>query len=186
MTYAEMKRKCLALIEELNEDSELLTDDPDISAKIDGVMNQVMGELARMKKIPCYLELPVAAGQLLRFSDIAAAEGHKVYQLGTVCGVGYTAKAEGTVLKFTESGTAEIEFYAYPEMITDENKENYEFELSGDALEIMPYGVAGDLLKSDVSAEYGNVYANRYEQMISRLDSRYRTVAFSVEGGVEI
>lgn len=186
MTYMEMKRKVLALIEELNEDSEMLTDDPDISAKIDGVMNQVMGELARMKKIPRYIEIPVTAGDILCFADIEAAEGHRVHQLSRVCGAAYVTKADGTVLKFTESGVAEVDFYAYPQTITDENKDRYEFELSGDALEIMPYGVAADLLKSDVSAEYGTVYANRYEQMLARLDPRYQMTAFSVEGGVEI
>lgn len=186
MTYKEMKRKVLALIEELNENSQLLTDDPDISAKIDGVMNQVAGELARMKKIPRYIEIPAKTGSTICFADIEEASGCRVYQLGTVCGVRYVAKAGGTVLKITEGGTAEIDFYAYPEVITDENRESYVFELSDDALEIMPYGVAADLLKSDVSAEYGNVYANRYEQMIARLDPRYQMVSFCVEGGVEI
>ena len=52
MTLKEMKRKVLALIEELNPDSDLLTDDPDIATKINEVINQVMFELARMKKIP--------------------------------------------------------------------------------------------------------------------------------------
>ena len=34
MTNLEMKKKVLSLIEELNPDSELLTDDPDIAASI--------------------------------------------------------------------------------------------------------------------------------------------------------
>jgi hypothetical protein len=34
VTLLEMKKKVLALIEELNPDHELLTDDPDIAAKI--------------------------------------------------------------------------------------------------------------------------------------------------------
>jgi hypothetical protein len=50
----------------------------------------------------------------------------------------------------------------------------------------MPYGIAGDLLKSDVSAEYGAIYANRYEAMLQRLDPRYQIGAFTVEGGVNI
>ena len=37
MTLQEMKRKVLALIEELNPNSDLLTDDPDIAAKINAV-----------------------------------------------------------------------------------------------------------------------------------------------------
>ena len=52
MTLKEMKQKVLGLIEELNPNSELLTDDPDIATKINDVINQVIFELVRMKKLP--------------------------------------------------------------------------------------------------------------------------------------
>jgi len=109
-----------------------------------------------------------------------------VYQLGTVCGVNYVPKANGTVLKILESGTAEIDCYVYPERITENTKDNYEFELSQDVLEIMPYGIAADLLKSDVSAEYGAIYATRYAEMVDRLDPRYQMTSVYIEGGVVI
>jgi hypothetical protein len=59
MTYKESKKDVLALIEELDENSALLTDDPDISAKVIGVFNNIQFELARLKKIPRYVEIPV-------------------------------------------------------------------------------------------------------------------------------
>ena len=187
MTLLEMKKKILGLIEELNPESELLTDDPDIAAKINGVINQVMFELARFKKLPKYAEIEVNAGDLITFEDIERACGYVVYQLGTIGGVAYSPKADGTVLKVRESGTMEINCYVYPESITDKTKDNaYEFELPAEVLEIMPYGVAGDLLKSDVSAEYGNIYATRYEAMKQMLDPRYQTASIFVEGGVRI
>jgi hypothetical protein len=185
MNLTEMDKKVLALIEELNPDSEYLTDDPDIAAKKNYVTNQVMYELARIKKIPKYVELTVSAGDLIGFAEIEAECGYEVYQLGAVCGVGYIPKAEGTVLKITESGTAEIDCYVYPERITESTKGSYEFELSPDVLEIMPYGIAADLLKSDVSTEYGAIYATRYESMLQRLDPRYQTVSITFEGGVD-
>ena len=49
MTLSEMKKKVLALIEELNPNSEVLTDDPDISAKLEDVITQIMFEMARFK-----------------------------------------------------------------------------------------------------------------------------------------
>lgn len=187
MTLLDMKTKVLRLVEELNPDSEYLTDDPDIAAKINDVINQVMFELARYKKIPKYVEIDVEKGDLLTFEDIESECGYEIYQLSTVSGVNYASRASGTVLKILESGTAEIDCFVYPERITDKTKDKaYEFELSPDALEIMPYGVAGDLLKSDVSAEYGSVYATRYEQMKQMLDSRYQTATFTVEGGFDI
>ena len=187
MTLLDMKTKVLRLVEELNPDNEALTDDPDIAAKINDVINQVMFELARFKKIPKYVEIDVSAGDVLTFEDIERECGYEIYQLGTVCGVEYLPKANGTVLKILEGGKAEIDCFVYPERITDKTKDKaYEFELSPDVLEIMPYGVAADLLKSDVSSEYGSVYATRYEQMKQMLDPRYQMPAFSIEGGYSI
>ena len=186
MKYLEMKKKALSLIEELNEDSANLTDDPDIEAKFISVTNQIMYELARMKKIPKYVEIEVSEGDLLAFEDIGNAVGYDVYQIGMVGGVNHQFKANGTMVKILESGTAEVDVFVYPERITEKNSGNYEFELSDDALEIMPYGIAGDLLKSDVSTEYGNIYSTRYESMIARLDSRYNMASIYIDGGVSI
>lgn len=187
MTLYEMKKKVLGLIEELNPDHELLTDDPDIATKINDVTNQIMFELARMKKIPKYVEMNVSAGDVITFADIEAAVGYEVYQLGSVSGVQYAPKANGTMLKILENGTAEIDCFVYPERITADVKDKaYEFELSPDCLEIMPYGIAGDLLKSDISAEYGAIYSNRYESMLQRLDPRYQMTMVTIEGGYNI
>ena len=186
MTLKEMKTKVLSLIEELNASHPLLTEDPDIATKINDVINQILFELARLKKIPKYVEMEVHEGDLIDFTDIERECGYEVFQLYNVCGVKYVPKAQGTVLKIVEEGTAEIDVFVYPERITDKTKDNYEFELSADALEIMPYGVAADLLKSDVSTEYGSVYATRYESMKQMLDPRYALPMISIEGGVNI
>lgn len=187
MTLLEMKKKVLALIEELNPYSEFLTDDPDISAKINEVTNQIMYELARMKKIPKFVELEVSAGDVVEFADIEKECGYEIYQIALVSGVPCSHKADGTILKFLESGTAEIDCFVYPERITEKTKDKaYEFELSPDVLEVMPYGIAGDLLKSDVSTEYGSVYATRYESMLQRLDPRYQMGSVYIDGGVSM
>lgn len=187
MTLLDMNKKVLALVEELNPDSELMTDDPDIAAKINDVTNQIMFELARIKKIVRYVEIEVEKGDMLTFDDLEAECGYEVFQLGTVSGVLCDFRANGTVIKALESGVAEIDLYVYPERITENTKPKaYEFELSPDVLEIMPYGIAGDLLKSDVSADYGQIYSARYESMLSRLDPRYQTAMISIEGGYNV
>lgn len=185
MTLLEMKKKVLGMIEELNPYSELLTDDPDISTKINDVTNQIMFELARMKKIPKFVEMEVTAGDVVEFADIEKECGYEIYQIALVGGVPCSHKADGTILKFLESGIAEIDCFVYPERITEKTKDKaYEFELSPDVLEVMPYGIAGDLLKSDVSAEYGRHYSERYENMKMQLDPRYRMGSIYIEGGV--
>ena len=186
MTLLTMQTKVFALIEELNPDSELLTDDPDIAAKFESVLTQVMFELARYKKIPDYVEMQVEKGSLIRFEDITDETDYEVYQIDVIRGVEHEFKAQGTVIKFLESGTAEIEYFRYPTRITDKNRAKYVFDLSEDVLEIMPYGIAADLLKSDVSAEYGSVYATRYETMKQALDPRYKMDSITIEGGFNI
>lgn len=187
MTLLEMKRKILALIEELNPDSEYLTDDPDIRNKINEVINGVMFELSRYKKISKYIEIPVSKGDTLTFADIEREVGNEVYKIELVTGVPFILRANSTVIKFTQDGTAEIDCSVYPERITEKTKDKaYEFELSQDVLEIMPYGVAGDLLKSDVSAQYGTIYTNRYEQLKQSLDIRYATSMIRFQGGINV
>lgn len=187
MTLLEMKKKVLGLIEELNPDSEHLTDDPDISTKHNDVINQVMFELARIKKIPRYFEMAVTAGDVLTFADLKKECGREIYQVNIMSGVDSISRAGGTVFKFRGSGTAEIDVFVYPERITADTVDSeYVFDLSDDVLEIMPYGIAGDLLKSDISAEYGSVYSTRYEAMLQRLDPRYQMTSVFIEGGIEI
>lgn len=186
MKLSEMKRKVLALIEELNPDHEALTDDPDIAAKFEDVLTSVMFELARFKKIPDYVEIKVKQGDVLRFEEIKDESDYEVYQIAVIRGVEHELKANGTVIKILEDGVAEIEYYRYPTRITDKNRAKYEFELSQDALEIMPYGIAGDLLKSDISSDYGKIYSQRYEEMKQMLDPRYGTGSIYIEGGIDI
>lgn len=183
ITLKEMKLKTLRLIEEVNPDSEHLTDDPDIEAKFKDVTNQVMFELVRHKKMPKYVEMEVTAGDLITFEDIAKEVGYEIYQLGNVGGAKHTDKADGTVIKALEDGTLEINCYVFPERITDKTKLNYEIELSDDLIEIMPYGIAADLLKSDISAEYGTIYAQRFADMLAHLDPRYQMPSITIEGG---
>ena len=186
MTLLEMKKKVLALIEELNPDHPLLTDDPDIATKLIEVINQVMFELARFKKIPKYISFEVEEGDKLTLAKLEGKSGGEVYQIASIGGVKYELRANGTVIKVLESGIIEIDCFIYPERITETTKDNYEFELSSDVLEIMPYGIAGDLLKSDVSTEYGRIYSDRYESLKSMLDPRYTTASIYFEGGITL
>ena len=186
MTLLEMKKKVLGLIEEVSPNNPNLTEDPDIAAKINDVINQIMYELARVKRIPKYVEMEVHKGDILEFSDLEAECGYEIFQLNLVGGVEHSIKGGGTVIKVLADGTAEIDVYVYPERITEKTKDNYEFELTPDVLEVMPYGVAGDLLKSDISTEYGSIYAARYESMLQRLDPRLSTGYITVEGGISI
>lgn len=187
MTLGDEKKKVLSLIEEVNPDSEYLTDDPDIQAKINYVINQVQYELARMKKIPTKTTRTVTENEELDLSTL-----DQFYQLDIIrCkdSLGNEAEVEerNNFATFKTDGTATIYYFKYPTRIDAKTPDTYEFELSDDTLEILPYGVAGDLLKSDVSNSYGQIYSNRYEAMLQRLDSRYNTGSIYIESmGTEV
>lgn len=178
MILKELKAKVLALIEESD-------GDVDIDNKFNGVINQVMYEVCRIKKLPKYCEIEVKKGDLIDFADIEKECGYVVFQIESVRGVDHEIKASGTVYKALEAGVMEIEVFVYPERINAKTNDSYEFELTEDVLEVMVYGIAADLLMTDVSSNYGNIYRQRYETMLNRLDTR-QNVSVIVEGGVVI
>ena len=178
MTLIEMKKQVLKLIEEINPESNLLTDDPDIANKIDVVINLIQNELARIKKIPAMEEVEVTEGQISEMTDLL----DNFYQLNLIRDIKHNIY--NSTIEFLENGTARIYYYKYPKQITETTDINaYKFELSQDALNIMPYGVAGDLLKSDPSTSYGQIYSNRYEQLKQQLDPRTHTGSIYFDTG---
>lgn len=179
MTLLDIKKKVLQLIEEIS-DTEDLTSDPDIEAKLNSVINMVQFELARMKKIPAVSVEEVTDGQLFDMNTL-----ENFYQSRLIRFDGAYELVENIAV-FNGSGTATFYYYKYPEAITDETPDTYEFELSQDALEILPYGVASDILKSDVSTNYGAIYSQRYETMLQRLDPRYSMGGITIEGGIDV
>ncbi len=186
MTLGELKRKVFALIEELDTSKKELTADPDLALKINDVVCQILYELARHKKIPKYCEMPVFEGTLVTFDDIEKEVGYPVYQVSLFGGVDYEPKANNTMFKIREDGTAEIDCFVYPEHIDYKTKDSFELELSPDCLEIAVYGIAADILKADVSTEYGTIYASRYENMKQTLDPRHSMNMVTVVGGIDI
>lgn len=168
MKLLEMKKKVLSLIEEIDDTQANLTNDPDIEAKLPYVINQIIFELSRFKKIPEYIEQEVTEGELFDLKELDS-----FYQLLAIKGIDYEVVAD-TFVRFLEEGTAQISYYRSPQRIDEKTPDTYEFELSDDVLEIAPYGIAGDLLKSDVSTNYGVIYSNRYKELLQTLDPRYQ------------
>jgi hypothetical protein len=178
MTLEEMKKKVLALIEEIDT-SEAMTSDPDIAAKLPYVINQIQNELARMKKINAKVTREVVEDESLDLTTL-----DNFYQLNVIRGVDFESVEQ--FITFLEEGTADIYYYKYPTTIDETTDNSFEFELSNDALEIMPYGVAADLLKSDVSNNYGQIYATRYKELLQTLDPRYNLGSIYLDGGIEL
>ena len=101
MTLKEMKKKVLRLIEEINPSASALTDDPDIAAKINDVINQIQNEITRIKKIPARQEIEVDINEQdsYDFKDI----DKNMFQLNIIRGIEYSIIGE-TIL-FNEYGS---------------------------------------------------------------------------------
>ena len=196
MTLKEQKIKILSLIEELNPESDYLTDDPDIQAKINSVINQIQTELARLKKIPAKYEFNTTESKTLLITDIP-----ECYQLKELTTTKYNLIGDIEIL-FNDDveENVTIYYYKYPTLIdviitssegeTSEEAsqridEEYNFELAQEVLEIMPYGVAADLLKNDMISNYGKYYYERYNEMKQMIDSRKTTGIVVAEGGLD-
>ena len=65
-------------------------------------------------------------------------------------------------------GNFELEYYAIPEEITEDNQDDYEFELDMDAQMTLPYYVASSVLMSDVSANY-TAFEAKYNAKVEQL-----------------
>ena len=77
-----------------------------------------------------------------------------------------------------------IDYYAYPQTITDETTDDYEFELEQDAQQVLPYAVVADLLKTDPSADY-TAFEVKFNNMVANLNpSSYQGISFV--GGIMI
>ena len=186
MFLKEMITNVLTMIEEYDPNAlKNFTSDEDIANKIKPAINRKMFELCRIKKIPKYIEMTVSAGDVIDFDAISSECGYDIYQVKLITGVKYDTRGDGTVYKIREGGTAEIDVFVYPDAITEKTSNGYEFELSADVLEIMPYGVAADILSTDVSSNYAE-FKNQYERMLSRLETRNQVPSISFEGGYVI
>lgn len=160
------KAKVYSLIEEYDESEEDLTADEDLALKMNHVINQIQNELARFKKLPAVKTMAVTKDQEITLTDI----DKNIYQLNIIRNV--EADIIGNNIIFNEDGNARIYYYVYPKQIDADTEDDFIFDLPTDVMEIAVYGVAGDLLKSDVSSQYGAVYSARYREMIQELDPR--------------
>ena len=180
MTLREMYDRVFSLIEEVNPDSEYLTDDVDFQAKISYIVDAKNHELARIKRMAALDTMDVRAGDEINLYE----EYSNFYRLKNISGVKYDLC--DNIVRFKEDGEATIKYYKYPKKIDKDTPDDYKFENSMDVLEIMPYGIAADVLKSDVSAQYGQIYERAYQQALQMLDINTTEGSATIVGGIDV
>lgn len=180
MTLKEFKEAVFSFIEEHDSSEKALTKDVDIADKVNAVINTKMYEVMRYKKITAKESIEVTENQEIELSDI----DKNCYQIRKITGVDY--EQDDKFIIFKEDGIANIYYNKYPKAITKDTDEDYKFELDVEILEIMKIGVAADLLKTDVSNRFGQIWDNEYQRLLQTLDSRKTAGIITIGEGVDV
>lgn len=203
MTLKEMKIKAFSLIEEYYPEKKELAEDDDVKNKINGVVNQIQLDLMKYRKIDASLDVTIKKEDSKKINLKETITD--MYQLNKIDineGIDYKMPNDTTlILPDDYEGTFTIYYYKYPalvdvifevdegetlEELVEEYDESFEFDLDPDILEIMPYGIASDLLKTDMISNYGKYFYERYLEMKNSIDPRKTSSMIRITGGVEI
>jgi hypothetical protein len=196
MKLKEMKAKTFSLIEEYYPELSGLAEDEDVLNKIDGVINSIQMDLMKYRKINASEEIVISKedSKVINLKDVL----DDVYQLNKIVvdkDIDYQMPNDDTlILPKDYEGTITIYYFKYPTLVNtmlgeEEKKtqdETFEFELDKDILEIMPYGVAADILKMDMISGYGRYFYERYMELRNTIDPRRSNGSIRIVGGVNV
>ena len=197
MTLKDMKIKTFSLIEEYYPSLAGLAEDEDVLNKINGVVNQIQLDLMKLRKINECKEIEITSedNKTINLKE----EINDLYQLRSINideDVEYSMPNEDIiVLPEDYIGTIKVYYYKYPKECKliyeeDESIDEYDslfiFDLDLDILEIMPYGIAADLLKMDMISNYGKYFYERYLEMKNAIDSRRTSGMIVIDGGIDV
>jgi len=195
MTLKDMKQKTFSLIEEYYPEVTGLAEDEDVLNKINGVVNQIQMDLMKYRKINAKFTKEITS---ITSKEIVVNEDvENCYQIKNIILTpegNYTMPDENTILLDDDyEGTIDIYYYKIPtevELNPEETEidydESFEFELDPVLLEIMPYGIAADLLKMDMISGYGRYFREEYESRKNSIDTRKTSGMIYIDGGVDI
>lgn len=202
MTLKEMKIKTFSLIEEYYPDKKDLAEDSDVLNKINGVVNSIQLDLMKYRKLNASYEVEITKedSKTINLKELL----DDLYQLNKIVfdsDIEYEMPNDETIILPSDyEGTFTIYYFKYPELLeiifegTEEEQEierleqdeDYEFELDADVLEVMPYGIAADLLKMDMISNYGKYFDERYRELKNSIDPRRNSASVMISGGIDI
>lgn len=197
MTLKEQKIKTFSLIEEYYPELKGFAEDEDVLNKINGVVNQIQMDLMTHRKINAFKTITVGETDS-KVIDLKK-ELEDCYQIRSIefdKDIKYTMPNED-ILKLPEDfiGSFNVYYYKYPKLVktifeSEEEKEKEDeefiFELEPVLLEIMPYGIASDLLKMDMISNYGKYFYERYLEMKNKIDPRKTSGTIRITGGTNV
>ena len=172
MYLKDLKNIAMQLIDEYSESKEP-TEDEEIKQKLNGLFNTALFEVAEIKKIEKVFEFKNEEVVDEEYKSIGLPDDfmqEKKLRYFSTNNNNLKYYIQKDKLKIYKNclGKFELEYYAIPEEITEDNADDYEFELDLDAQMALPYYVASSVLMSDVSANY-TAFEAKYNAKIEQL-----------------
>lgn len=180
MNLGELKERTYKLIEEYTNTAPAYTTDPDYSTKFNTVANVILNELNNYVKKAVIETMTVHAGDEIQLDE----ELDRFFLLKRITGVKYSIIDR--FVTFKEDGEAKIYYYQYPVQIKEDSDNDTKIDLEPQAIECMIWGIASDILKMDVSNQYGAMFSQRYAELKSQLDNRINQGNIHIEGGINV
>lgn len=169
MTLGEGKQKVYMLLDEWSSGGEL-TKDPDIELKMIPFFDTAQKRVAKVERISKVLKLTRREGKTdypmpQDFAGLVA-----VWRNGEPTRR-YRWKAGKLVIPESDAGVVEVEYYRTPETIPENPGDDYEFEVSDEAAELLPFYVACQNLFPDLMIDY-TPYLLEWEKMLQELKEK--------------
>lgn len=198
MILKEMKIKTFSLIEEYYPTLKGLAEDDDVLNKINSVVNQVQMDLMKYRKINSKkvieilksddreIDLSKEINDLYQIKKIELSDSDYNYEIITDYIIRLDEDFEGNIAVFYYKypKSVKIEFTSEEEQEKEDNE--FIFELEPVVLEIMPYGIAADLLKMDMISSYGRYFQEEYLRRLGNLDPRKSSGMIKIVGGIDV
>lgn len=199
MTLKEMKQKTFSLIEEYYPELAEMAEDNDVLLKINGVVNGVSMELMPYKKIPAIATITITEED--EHSIKLKEKITDLFQVKKISGIDAEYVFEDLIQVPEDfEGDITVYYYKYPNVVdlnpsepnneegeeTTSYDDSFVFDLDPVLLEVMPYGIAADLLKMDMISSYGKYFYERYRELKQQIDSRLSSGVIEFVGGVEL
>lgn len=170
MTLGDGKRRVLMLLDEYSSGG-AVTDDRDINNKMADFFDTAQKDMANYKKIirSCKMELIGGEGGYTYYElpeDFVKI--FRVWKNGKLRS-GYPIIAGDLVVPMEETGEIILEYFACPQTITSSTDDSYEFEVSEDAANCLPFYVAAQHLMPDLVVDY-SAFWSMYINMRAALD----------------
>ena len=170
MTLGEGKRKVLKLLDEYSSGGTVNVDE-DVNAKMNDFFDIAQKDVAQHKRIVRSMTMDASDVSEMQFVDLpkdcAAVfrtwrDGKLSWNFAVIGGkLALPAKTQGSYI---------VEYFAIPASITEATADEYEFEVSEDAANCLPYFVAAQHLLPDLVIDYSSFY-NIYLAMRAALDT---------------